>query len=78
MEIVAKYAKRSIIMSNGKILIDGPTSKVLRSFEILAKAHLKPPPIIELCELLKNYNFQLERILTVEDFLESLNISYEE
>lgn len=78
MEIVAKYAKRSIIMSNGKILIDGPTSKVLRSFEILAKAHLKPPPIIELCELLKNHNFQLERILTVEDFLESLNISYEE
>jgi energy-coupling factor transport system ATP-binding protein len=78
MEIVAKYAKRSIIMSNGKILIDGPTSKVLRNFEILAKAHLKPPPIIELCELLKNYNFQLERILTVEDFLESLNISYEE
>jgi energy-coupling factor transport system ATP-binding protein len=78
MEIVAKYAKRSIIMSNGKILIDGPTSKVLRSFEILAKAHLKSPPIIELCELLKNYNFQLERILTVEDFLESLDISYEE
>jgi energy-coupling factor transport system ATP-binding protein len=78
MEIVAKYAKRSIIMSKGKILIDGPTSKVLRSFEILAKAHLKPPPIIELCELLKNHNFQLERILTVEDFLESLNISYEE
>jgi energy-coupling factor transport system ATP-binding protein len=53
MEIVAKYAPRTVVMSNGEKLADGPTRSILMKEEVLERAHLKPPSIARLSRLLE-------------------------
>ena len=48
MEVVADFAERVIVMSEGRIVDDGPTFDVLRNRETLAAASLLPPQIVEL------------------------------
>jgi len=45
MKLVAEYAKRVVVMNNGKILDVGPTRKILGNFDLLKRAGLTPPPI---------------------------------
>ena len=48
MEVVADYAERCIVMSDGAVVDDGPTFEVLRNREALERASLVPPQIVEL------------------------------
>lgn len=48
MEVTADYAKRVIAMTQGRIVGDGPTFEVFRDRDILEKAHLLPPQIIDI------------------------------
>lgn len=44
MRLVSLYAKRTIVMLRGKIILDGPTEEVFTNVEELEKAFIRPPP----------------------------------
>ena len=48
MEVVGDYATRVIAMTAGQVVADGATFDVLRDADVLSRAHLLPPQIIEL------------------------------
>lgn len=48
MWAAAEYARRLIILQEGRIVLDGPTRKVLAQEETLAQCHLYPPPVTRL------------------------------
>jgi energy-coupling factor transport system ATP-binding protein len=74
MPIVARYAKRTVCMSQGRIILDGPTDEVFEEIEILKKAYIKPPDITLLAHFLKGYGYK-RGILSVEEmFKETLRI----
>lgn len=47
MEVVADYAARCIVMSDGQVVDDGPVFDVLRRRDTLERAALIPPQIVE-------------------------------
>jgi energy-coupling factor transport system ATP-binding protein len=71
MRLVAEYAKRSVIMNNGRIIMDGPTAEVFNNFEVLSLAQLKPPQVTVLASKLVD-RFKESRVLNVDDFLRIL------
>ncbi len=48
MEVVADYAERCIVMSDGAVVDDGPTFDVLRNRATLERASLVPPQIVDI------------------------------
>jgi energy-coupling factor transport system ATP-binding protein len=68
MPIVAQYARRVIVMGEGKILIDGPTAEVFAQPEVLARTFLEPPQITQLAQREQDYGFH-PGTLTVEDMV---------
>lgn len=48
MEVVADYAKRCIVMSDGKVAADGSVFEVLRDRAVLERASLVPPQIVDI------------------------------
>lgn len=48
MELVAQWAERSVVMSGGKIIADGAPCEVFSNFEILKRAGLYPPTVVEI------------------------------
>jgi energy-coupling factor transport system ATP-binding protein len=49
MEFVADFIPRTILLSSGCVLAEGPTKEILTKRELLAKASLVPPQLVELC-----------------------------
>jgi energy-coupling factor transport system ATP-binding protein len=68
MPIVAQYAHRVILMSEGKILADDETARVFSQPEILAKAFLEPPEITQLAQSVQELGFS-PGILTVNEMM---------
>jgi energy-coupling factor transport system ATP-binding protein len=68
MPIVAQYAHRVILMSEGKILADDETARVFSQPEVLAKAFLEPPEITQLAQSVQDLGFS-PGILTVNEML---------
>ena len=48
MELVLDFADRMILLSKGTIIADGKTEEIMQQPELLAKASLLPPQIIQL------------------------------
>ncbi|MGQ4913501.1 MAG: ABC transporter ATP-binding protein [Candidatus Asgardarchaeia archaeon] len=71
MKLVAKYAKRTIVMGVGEILIDGPTKYVFSHPEVLESTFLKPPPLTQVSQRLSKYGFSPGN-LTVDDVMSQL------
>lgn len=67
MRLVAEYAHRAVIMSDGEVLLDGSTKEVFNAFDVLAKAQLKPPQITILASKLRDYH-DGRTVLTVNEF----------
>jgi energy-coupling factor transport system ATP-binding protein len=63
MPLVAEYAKKAMVLSDGHVLFQGLVKNVYQETEMLKKASLKPPQIIQLAHLLKIP----QRILSVDD-----------
>jgi energy-coupling factor transporter ATP-binding protein EcfA2 len=53
MPLVAEYAKKVMVLSDGHVLFQGLVKDVYQRTEMLKKASLKPPQIIQLALLLK-------------------------
>jgi len=69
MRYVAEVAKRTILIANGQILMDGPTRKVLTDIETLRKAAIKPPQVVQLAHALRDKGVEIDA-LTVREALE--------
>jgi len=48
MDLIAHYAKRLIVMWNGKIILDAPTGEAFAQGDILARTFLRPPVAAEI------------------------------
>lgn len=70
MELVLDFAQRMIVLANGKIEADGKTLEIMRSKEILQKASLLPPQIIQIAlELEEKFSgrFNFENVRTADE-----------
>jgi energy-coupling factor transport system ATP-binding protein len=70
MRIVAEHAKRTVVMTQGRISLDANTDEIFSHPEKLSGTFLKPPQITELAERFKLYAFS-EGTLTVEQMTRS-------
>jgi energy-coupling factor transport system ATP-binding protein len=70
MWVVAKWARRTVAMLNGKILLDGPTREVFSQSKVLAETFVQPPQITRLAQELGNYGFPPD-VMTVNEFYEA-------
>ena len=68
MEVVLDYSSRVLVMNGGMLVAEGPTKEVLYRTEILEKASLLPPQMIELAIRLG----QNEGIVTVSEMADYL------
>jgi len=66
MYIVAQYARRVILMSEGKIQADGATADVFSNPDVLQKAFLEPPQITQLAQSARELGFN-PGTLTVQE-----------
>ena len=71
MNLVSQYADRTVVMANGSILLDGPTSAVFSEVETLKKAFIKPPPIAILDKELRPTGIP-QGILTVDEMANAI------
>ncbi|OUO91769.1 energy-coupling factor ABC transporter ATP-binding protein [Gordonibacter sp. An230] len=77
MEVVADYAKRCIVMSDGRVVADGPVFEVLRDHAVLGRASLVPPQIVDISLVLAAESPRLAgtpvaRANTVEEMVEAV------
>jgi energy-coupling factor transport system ATP-binding protein len=66
MRLVAEHARRTVIMHQGSILMQGPTRHVFTQREVLRRAQLTPPPVTRLAQRLADEGVPGDR-LTVEE-----------
>jgi energy-coupling factor transport system ATP-binding protein len=52
MWAAATYARRLVVLLDGRVLLDGPTRQVLAAGEALTRAHLVPPAVVQLSRAL--------------------------
>lgn len=70
MELVLDFARRMIVLADGKIEADGKTLEIMRSKEILQKTCLLPPQIIQIVlELEEKFpgRFNFENVRTADE-----------
>jgi energy-coupling factor transport system ATP-binding protein len=66
MPIVARYARRVIVMANSRILADGPTAQVFSQSGMLAQASLEAPQITQLAQMSQPLGFYPGTLLVEE------------
>lgn len=66
MPIVSQYAKRIVLMGEGKVLADGPTAEVFSQPEKLAKTFVEPPQITQLAQAVQDLGFDPGTLLVKE------------
>jgi len=67
MDLIARYAKRVIVLKEGRVLIDGPTRAIYSREDILAQTDLKPPYVTRIGNKLRE--FGIPTVLTVEELI---------
>jgi energy-coupling factor transport system ATP-binding protein len=71
MELVAKYAKRTIVLNGGRVLLDGPTNEVFAEKETLSLTYVKPPQIADLAHRLRARN--CPKLLTIDEMVSAIH-----
>ena len=67
VEMVTQFADKIFVLHDGEIIGQGICDEIFNDYEILKKAHLKPPKSAELLTLLKNDGFPIDIKLTVNE-----------
>lgn len=73
LKLVAEAAQRVVVVSRGRVVLDGPPQVVLADSAALEAVGLRPPPIVRLSALLAPHGFP-HPLLSVEQFVESWKI----
>ncbi len=63
MWVATEYARRTIVLKEGSILLDGPTRSVFAKSSKLAEASLAPPPLVQLSNRLGLSALTLEQMV---------------
>jgi energy-coupling factor transport system ATP-binding protein len=71
MDLIAHYAERLIVLWNGKIILDAPTSEAFARREILAQTFLRPPVAAEIAANLHDLGIS-KAVTTPDGLLEEL------
>jgi energy-coupling factor transport system ATP-binding protein len=66
MRIVADYAERTVVLGQGRKLLDGPTREIFAQPEILKQTYVEPPQITQLGQALVDEGLP-NNVLTVEE-----------
>ena len=76
MQLVADWANRVIVMNEGKIIFDGDTKELFRRKDILNKANLIPPQIVQLSHALdlNDICLSIDNIYRVSDSFRLNNV----
>lgn len=73
MEVVGDYARRVIVMNDGRVIDDGPTFEVLRRPETVRRASLVPPQIVGISmELVRRYPSLAQTPIATANTLEEM------
>ncbi|MCD6145102.1 MAG: ATP-binding cassette domain-containing protein [Methanosarcinales archaeon] len=67
MNIVANYARRTVVMENGRIVLDGNTRDVFSNPEILEKTGITLPVVTKLSHDLQRDGVDIPTLLTVQE-----------
>ncbi|HBE79917.1 MAG TPA: energy-coupling factor ABC transporter ATP-binding protein, partial [Firmicutes bacterium] len=67
MELVARYAKRVIVLSQGRILLDDSCHNVFYQPAILRETNLFPPQIAKLIQKFAKQPFEFGKPLSVDE-----------
>jgi energy-coupling factor transport system ATP-binding protein len=67
MWVAAEYARRTVLIKDGTIFLDGPTRSVFAQETKLAEASLSPPPLVQLSNCLGT------QALTLKEMIEELS-----
>ena len=70
MNLVAGYARRTVVMDQGKIILDGNTRHVFSKQEILEKTGITLPVITRLSPDLLKEGIDIPPLLTVQELRE--------
>jgi len=60
MWVAAEYARRTVVMKEGRVLLDGPTRDVFAREALLAEAALRAPPLVRLSNRLGTRDMTLD------------------
>ncbi|MEM4416773.1 MAG: energy-coupling factor ABC transporter ATP-binding protein [Nitrososphaerota archaeon] len=71
MRFVTETAGRTVVIADGVVLADGPTSSIMADVELLSRAAIKPPQTVRLAQSLRSRGFNMS-MLTVSEALEEL------
>jgi energy-coupling factor transport system ATP-binding protein len=77
MPIVAQYARRVVVLAQGRVLMDGTTQEVFAEPELLAQTFVKPPQITRLAQALNGYGIPRD-ILSVSEMYDAFMAVYRE
>ncbi len=72
MPIVARYARRVIVMGLGKVIADGSPQEVFSQPDVLAQTYIEPPQITQFAQSVSNYGFT-KSTLTVQEMVEQFH-----
>jgi energy-coupling factor transport system ATP-binding protein len=59
MRLVADWCARTIVMADGVVEYDGPTSGAFVDAALLARTHLIAPPVVEVSRVLRSRGFDV-------------------
>ncbi len=66
MRIVADYAERTVVLGQGRILLDASTREVFAQPDILQQTYVEPPQITRLAQAI-DHDERFRRVLNVEE-----------
>jgi energy-coupling factor transport system ATP-binding protein len=72
MNIAAEYARRVIVLKDGRVLIDGSTRDVFSKPDLLKTTYLNPPQITRLAQALSRFGIPGD-VLTVPEMAEMMD-----
>lgn len=69
MHIVARYARHIVVMTQGKVWMNGTVREIFADPEKLKQAYVKPPLVTQLAQILKPYGIEPD-VIGIEELKE--------